>query len=200
MTTCCRIIACGGLGFSSVSPKRRPFDVTDPSLSYPLVEEAIPNATLAVLCGILPAMLILVISLFLGLGPERQHDSSRSASLRRKLWEWNAGWMGLGVALALAFIISSGAKEVVGKPRPNFLARCKPDMSKKLEATVGGIGDQIEEGIALYSWKICRETGAALDEGFRSFPSAHASCKTPRSKTSLQLLTLMQVPSPVSLT
>ena len=172
-----RLIACVGLGFSAVSPKRRPFDVNDPNLSYPLVHEAIPNSTLILLAGLIPAVVTLIVSLIIGLGPER-HDAPRSASIRRKLWEWNAAWMGLGVALALSFAISSGAKEVVGKPRPNFLARCNPDMSKRLEATVGGIGEQIEEGITLYSWKICRETGPLLDEGFRSFPSAHASSRS----------------------
>ena len=85
--------------------------------------------------------------------------------------------MGLALALAIAFIITNGAKEVLGKPRPNLLARCNPDIAKRLEAQVGGIGDQIEEGIKLYNTKICRNKGHVLDEGFRSFPSGHSSCR-----------------------
>lgn len=85
--------------------------------------------------------------------------------------------MGLALAYAIAFTITSGAKEVLGKPRPNLLARCNPDLSRRMTATAGGIGDQIEEGIIMYDWRICRNTGELLDEGFRSFPSGHSSRK-----------------------
>ena len=153
--------------------------MTDPTLSYPLTKETIPNSILVLLSLILPAAVILLISLFLGLGPDH-HNPTRTSSIRRKLWELNAGWMGLALALAVAFIISNGTKEVIGKPRPNLIARCNPDMSKALEAAVGGVGDQVDEGVKLYTWKICRNTGQVLDEGFRSFPSAHSSCTRPR--------------------
>lgn len=83
--------------------------------------------------------------------------------------------MGLAFAYAIAFIVTSGTKEVLGKPRPNLLARCGPDVSRKLTAVAGGIGDQIEEGITMFDWRICRTTGPVLDEGFRSFPSGHSS-------------------------
>ena len=85
--------------------------------------------------------------------------------------------MGLTMAYAIAFIIANGAKEVLGKPRPNLLARCSPDIAERLNATASGIGDQIEEGITLFDWRICRNTGPELDEGFRSFPSGHSSRK-----------------------
>ena len=94
--------------------------------------------------------------------------------------------MGLGVALAVSFMIANGTKEVVGKPRPDLLARCNPDLSRRLNSTVGGIGDQLEEGINLVSWTICRDTGSKLNEGFRSFPSGHATCK-PQSESNISL-------------
>ena len=168
------ITAIGG-GFSRIGPRQRPFDITDRSLSYPLESETVTNSTLLIAALIAPAGVILIGSLFVGTGPRRK-PSSKAASWRRRLWEWNTGWMGLALSLAIAFIIANGAKEVLGKPRPNLLARCSPDLSKRLEATVGGIGDQIEEGITLYNTKICRNQGAILDEGFRSFPSGHSAC------------------------
>jgi len=79
---------------------------------------------------------------------------SRASSLRRKLWEWNAGWMGFGLSLAIAFLISNGTKNLVGKPRPDLLARCNPDLSRTLNSTVGGVGNQVDEGINLVLWTI----------------------------------------------
>ena len=86
--------------------------------------------------------------------------------------------MGLAVSLAIAFIITNGTKNAIGRPRPDLLARCNPDLTKTLNSTVGGIGDQVDEGIRLVSWTICRNPGSVLDDGFRSFPSGHSSCKS----------------------
>lgn len=84
--------------------------------------------------------------------------------------------MGLGLSLAIAFFVTDGTKNLVGKPRPDLLARCNPDLSRLLSSAVGGIGDQVDEGINLVSWTICRNPGSILDDGFRSFPSGHSSC------------------------
>ena len=86
--------------------------------------------------------------------------------------------MGLALSLAIAFFITNGTKNLAGKPRPDLLARCNPDLSRLLSSAVGGIGDQVDEGINLVSWTICRNPGSTLDEGFRSFPSGHSSCKS----------------------
>lgn len=85
--------------------------------------------------------------------------------------------MGLGLSLAVAFMITNGTKNLVGRPRPDLLARCDPDLSRLLNSTVGGVGNQVDEGINLVSWTICRNPGSTLDDGFRSFPSGHSSCK-----------------------
>lgn len=83
--------------------------------------------------------------------------------------------MGLALAYAVAFTIANGAKEVRGKLRPNFLARCDPDLTQQMKFAVGRIGDQFEEGITIYDWRICKNRGSLLDEGYRSFPSGHSS-------------------------
>ena len=123
----------------------------------------------------MPAAIILVGSFFITTGSKSQ--SSTRASLQRKLWEWNTGWMGLALAYSITFIVANGAKEVLGKPRPNLLARCNPDLTRQMSSVAGGIGNQIEEGITMFDWRICRNTGSVLDEGFRSFPSGHSSRK-----------------------
>ena len=168
----CSLLGAVGAGFSQIEPRKRPFDITDRSISYPLGPETITNSTLILSTLLAPAAIILIGSLFISSDNKRP---STKASVKRKLWEWNAGWMGLAFSYVVAFIVTNGIKEVLGKPRPNLLARCNPDIARRLNATAGGIGDQIEEGIHLFDWRICRNTGALLDEGFRSFPSGHSS-------------------------
>lgn len=131
---------------------------------------------LVVIGLIIPAIITFIVCIFVGLGPARGKSSSRSKALKRKLWEWNAAWLGLALSLAIAFFITNGSKNVFGKPRPDLLARCDPDLSRILSSAVGGVGKQVDEGINLVSWTICRNPGARLDDGFRSFPSGHSSC------------------------
>ena len=123
-------------------------------------------------------MIVFLVCLFIGVGPSTGKPSSKTKLLKRKLWEWNAGWMGLALSLATAFFISNGTKNLVGKPRPDLLARCDPDTSRLLSSAVGGIGNQVDEGSNLVSWTICRNPGSTLDDGFRSFPSGHSSCES----------------------
>lgn len=112
-------------------------------------------------------------------GPTRQKDTPRSKAFGIKLWEWNTGWMGLGLALASAFFLTEGVKNLTGKPRPDFLNRCNPDLSAESVAThtVGGVGQKIFNGLVMVSSTICRpKNKETLDDGFKSFFSGHASC------------------------
>jgi len=94
----------------------------------------------------------------------------------RKLWEFNAGWMGLGLSFALAFFITSGIKNLIGKPRPDLLARCQPDLNDIAAHVVGGYGQDISQRWTLVSSSICTQTDTKLlNEGFRSFLSGHSS-------------------------
>ncbi|KAG8530952.1 uncharacterized protein KY384_004309 [Bacidia gigantensis] len=169
-----RAIAALGAGFSYIGPRRRPFNITDPEISFPHTEETVSSWVLFIVSVLIPAAIIFAVSLLLGPGSTAQKPST-SALLRRKVWEWHAGWMGLALASAITFAITNGTKEVVGKPRPDLLSRCKPDLSRILDSAAGAIGDQVEEGIILVTSEICRGSGFDLDEGFRSFPSGHSS-------------------------
>lgn len=173
-----RAIAAVGAAFSAITPNRRPFDITNPDISYPNVKEKVSTGLLVVIGLIIPGVIVFVVCLFIGVGPSTGKPSSKTKLLKRKLWELNAGWMGLALSLAIAFFISDGIKNLVGKPRPNLLARCDPDISRLLSSAVGGIGNVENEGIKLVSWTICRNTGDILDEGFRAFPSGHSTCKS----------------------
>lgn len=86
--------------------------------------------------------------------------------------------MGLGLSLATAFLITEGMKNLFGKPRPDLISRCNPDLSRIQEFTVGGYGQPLSDRWVLVSYGICQQTDMnKLDDGFKSFPSGHASCK-----------------------
>ena len=70
----------------------------------------------------------------------------------------------------------AGMKNLFGKPRPDLLDRCKPDLANVAAHVVGGFGQDISERWTLVSASICTQTDqSVLKDGFRSFPSGHSS-------------------------
>ena len=104
-------------------------------------------------------------------------ETPKTLIWRRKLWEWNTAWLGLGLALASALCLTDGMKNLFGKPRPDLLSRCIPDVANLEKYVVGGYGGKVPEGMVLVSWEICTQTDLSiLKDGFVSFPSGHSSC------------------------
>jgi membrane-associated phospholipid phosphatase len=87
--------------------------------------------------------------------------------------------MGLGLALASAFMITEGLKDMSGKPRPFMLAVCDPDLSPESISRwqVGGLGSSLNSAVPIVvDWHICRQTDTSkLRNAFASWPSGHAS-------------------------
>lgn len=84
--------------------------------------------------------------------------------------------MGLALALATAFIFTEGMKTVIGKPRPDLLARCDLDPAVINNYALGGLGGELPLWNLLVSVTSCRQTDKSkLDDGFQSFPSGHSS-------------------------
>ncbi|KAF2428847.1 PAP2-domain-containing protein [Tothia fuscella] len=158
----------------------RPFSLVDLSISYPLVASTVPNWLLVVVSLVGPGAIIFLVCLILVPGPTVNKQTPKSLIWRRKLWEWNTGWMGLGLSLALAFFFTQGMKNLFGKPRPDLLARCDPDLSlESIRANTvgGGYASELNPLWVLISPSICRRAinDPVLKDGFRSFPSGHAS-------------------------
>ncbi|RAH40193.1 phosphatase PAP2 family protein [Aspergillus brunneoviolaceus CBS 621.78] len=149
-------IALIGYGFGRVSPNQRPFSLTDPSISFPHRDhDTVSVSVVAVVALIVPAVIIVLGAL---------------------LWEWNAGWLGLGISLAGAYMATEGLKDLFGKPRPDMLARCDPDLSKIGNFAVSGLGSRLDGAPTLVTWEICRNQARELAvDGFSSFPSGHSS-------------------------
>lgn len=147
------------------------------SPSFPFTEnEYVPNLLAGILYGTISVGLILVICLLFVPGSTVPKGTPQLMIWRRKLWELHAGLLGLGLSVAATWFITNGMKNMFGKPRPDLLARCVPDVENMDRYIVGG--DYIREGraFALVSADICTNTDAhILDDGFRSFPSAHSS-------------------------
>lgn len=185
MTDIGSLIAGVGAGFSRISPNHRPFSLTDPDISFPYVEnEKVSSAVLAVVGLVAPAVIIFAVSLLFVPGPTIRKGTPRPAIFKSKLWEWNTGWLGLALSLASVFFFTEGMKNLYGKPRPDLLSRCDPDLAGQTSHALGGFGSTVSNGILLVSSTICRQTDRSiLDDGFSSFPSGHSSCKNhdPRS-------------------
>ena len=166
-----------GGGFSKIDGNRHAFSLDDASISFPYrPEDTVSTAVLIIVSIVAPAVIIGIICLIFVPGPTIAKGTPRFLVWRRKLWEMNTGWLGLGVTLAGSFMITEGLKDIYGKPRPDLLARCQPDLSKLAQYTVGGLGRQFGEAPVLVDSRICQQTDSSiLSDGFASFPSGHSS-------------------------
>ncbi|KAI5369233.1 Putative phosphatidic acid phosphatase type 2/haloperoxidase [Septoria linicola] len=165
----------GGL-LSLVHPKHRPFSLLNQEISYPYVEESVPVWMLGVVAFLVPAGIITLITLIFVPGGEVRRISTRSQVLRLKLWELEKGLAGLCLSVAVGFFVTQGMKNLFGKPRPNLLARCEPNLEDLMSSYVGGLGQDISARWTLVDSSICTQTDVEkLQDGFRSFPSGHAS-------------------------
>jgi membrane-associated phospholipid phosphatase len=174
-----------GGGWEYIFPYNRPFSPVDLNISYPFEHhETIPTWLLIVVSLIAPAGIIFVVCMVFVPGPTASRGTSKALIWRRKLWEWNIGWMGLALSLATAFMITQGMKLIFGKPRPDLLSRCQPDLNRIANTLVNPVvSNVVNPNWVLVTSDICtnpdRSRGGELMDGFKSFPSGHSSCMFP---------------------
>lgn len=137
----------------------------------------IPTWLLAIVAFVAPAVIIFLVCLILVPGPTAERGTPKVLIWRRKLWEWNTGWMGLALSLATAFMITQGMKNLFGKPRPDLLSRCQPDLARIEEFAITSVASSFNQNWVLVTSAICQNQDEdILKDGFKSFPSGHASC------------------------
>ncbi|KAK4507168.1 hypothetical protein PRZ48_000902 [Zasmidium cellare] len=164
----------GGL-LSLVSPHHRPFSLVNLEISNPVVHEQISAGLVGVIAFVIPAILIAIITLLFVPGSEVRRTSTKAQVLRIKLWELEKGLAGLCLSVATGFFIIQGMKNMFGKPRPNLLARCEPDLDNFAQYVVGSFASELSPEWVLVNSGICRQSDKKwLDDGFRSFPSGHS--------------------------
>jgi membrane-associated phospholipid phosphatase len=170
--------------FTLLDPVKRDFSLTDRTISFPFRNDTISIFVLFLIAVVGPAAIILIICLlFVRLPTDLDSGPIRKiVQWKRKLWEVHAGIIGLALALSLSFFITQTMKNLFGKHRPDFLARCNPDIAHMTDFVIGGFNSEILEGTSqLVSWEICfSKNGSGLGEsefldGFRSFPSGHCT-------------------------
>lgn len=155
----------------------RPFTLTDPSIAYPLKSDIISIAVVAVISLVGPAAIIAALNVGALFLRSRHPGFTWSKAIRATAWETHAGWLGLCAGLASTLFVTAGLKDMVGKPRPDLLARCDPDLANLAKYIVGGFGKTLEsEATPLVTSAICRQTDrSVLNDGFAAFPSGHSS-------------------------
>jgi diacylglycerol diphosphate phosphatase/phosphatidate phosphatase len=130
---------------------RREFSLTDTSIQHTYaVHERVSVGLLAVIAFIVPLILMAIVSL----------------GISRSVWDFHAGLLGLVVAHAFALTATTIIKVSVGRPRPDFLDRCQPAPDAQNASPYG-----------LATQSVCRTdvNSHLISDGFRSFPSGHAS-------------------------
>ncbi|KAG7117922.1 MICOS complex subunit MIC60 like protein [Verticillium longisporum] len=183
------LVAGAGGGLHLIEPNKRPFSLVDPNIAFPFTEsETVPVWLLLVLNLFVPALIILLVCLIFVPGNTIPEGTPKSLIWKRKLWELHVGLLGLALAIVGAWFITNGMKNMFGKPRPDLLSRCEPDLANFQQYIIGGIASgsaaipsnlNLEQLVGLgmlVSPDICKNTDSSkLDDGFRSYPSGHSS-------------------------
>lgn len=152
------------------------FSDTRPHGSFPFTEdETVSTFILLCVVALGPMVLIAAVSLVCVPGATAPQGMPRMLIWQRKLWELHAGWQGLAMALFGTWFVTSALQMLCGKPRPDFLARCQPDLANLPVYLVGGTAN-VSSNSQLVSESICQNPDTAcLNDGFMSFPSGHSS-------------------------
>jgi hypothetical protein len=144
-------------------------------LSYPYQAPKLSLPLFILISIVFPILAIIAISLF-----QPRHSTHQnpilSHTLSQKLRSLNASLLGLGVSLATSTVFFTGVKNLSGKPRPNFLSICHPDLENIDKYVVGGVGAEFSKFWVMVNVDICKQSDEeALKDAFRSFPSGYAT-------------------------
>ncbi|KAF1958786.1 PAP2-domain-containing protein [Byssothecium circinans] len=172
------------LGFfviiDKIEPYHQPFALENYTLHYPFAEkERVPVMLAGVIAVVAPAFIILIYTLVIdGLFSHQTSMPGNRAGLKRltgryrfkdRLWELNCGLLGLMLAVCAAFSITGSLKNAIGKPRPDLISRCHPQQARIDEIRKKGPYEMM-------TIAICEtQDGYIIQDGFKSFPSAHSS-------------------------
>lgn len=103
-------------------------------------------------------------------------SAPKASFVCRRLTEFLVGYLGLALSFGLTFLFTDSIKNLTGKPRPDFLSRCNPDLDNIAAHVVGDYTRDLSSGWVLVRSSICQNTDQeVINDGFRSFPSGHSS-------------------------
>ena len=161
-------------------PFHQPFALENWTLHYPYAEHERVTVTMAAVLAVGFPMLVIAFYTMV-IDGIFSHQTPMPASrgglkkltgryrLKDRLWELNCGLLGLMLSVGAAFTITGTLKNAIGKPRPDIIDRCvvKPDVLKAWQES---------PTVKLITVADCTQTSNyKLQDGFKSFPSAHSS-------------------------
>ncbi|KAK4144652.1 PAP2 superfamily-domain-containing protein [Dichotomopilus funicola] len=175
------LVAFAAIGYvlGDITPNKRPFSLDNRDIAFPFtVKETVPVWLLVIVGIVVPIVIIIIICLVLVPGATVPVGTPKSLIWKRKLWELHTGLLGLALSLVAAWFITNGMKNLFGKPRPDLLSRCQPDLDNLSDYIIGGVKGLKTATTAgqLVSPNICKNPDKyQLEDGFRSYPSGHSS-------------------------
>ncbi|KAK4105995.1 PAP2-domain-containing protein [Parathielavia hyrcaniae] len=175
------LVAFAAVGYvlGHITPNKRPFSLDDRNIAFPYtVNETVPVWLASVIAVGIPILVIVAVCFLLVPGSTVPAGTPKSLIWKRKLWELHTGLLGLALSITAAWFITNGMKNLFGKPRPDLLSRCQPDLDNIDKYIIGGLKGLATATTAgqLVSPDICKNTDDyVLDDGFRSYPSGHSS-------------------------
>lgn len=130
-----------------VEPFHRLFYINDLAISFPHAEvERVPVSLNVVYAAAVPLVVIVLANSLAGASRHKHHVAI----------------LGLAIALILTSFLTDTVKNMVGRPRPDLVARCRPRPGTPENKLVGV--------------DVCTESRHhVLHDGWRSFPSGHSS-------------------------
>lgn len=166
------------LALSNVNPDYHTFSLLDLNISNPVRAPKVSLGLFVTITIVAPVVIILVTCSSWTISTSSIALEAPYEIRKRKLLEIQITLLGLGISLATATMIFTGMKNLTGKPRPNFLATCQPDLSRIRATTIGGYGQEVSRLWVMVTGDICKQADRNLvNDGFRSFPSGYATSR-----------------------
>ncbi|KAJ1659717.1 hypothetical protein IWQ61_001241 [Dispira simplex] len=145
------IMALGFFAIDKIHPFQRQFSLDDKTIQYPHKPDTVSPAMLIGISFGIPILVVFFVAIF----------------IRRSWFDLHQGWLGLMLGLTLTIMITHTLKITAGRLRPDFISRCKLDLSD-------GIPKDPELGLS--TMQLCTQTNEKLlRDGMKSFPSGHSS-------------------------
>jgi len=138
------VLAIIAASITLIQPYQQVFDAHDPRISFPLLASTVPDWAVPVIGLGLPAVILVCMFFY-----SRSYNPSFSGPKERR--QLHRHLLGLCLANSLTFILTTGTKVFVGRPRPNFLAMTK------------------------YSNGTFHASISDINQAYSAFPSGHSS-------------------------
>ncbi|RPA74163.1 acid phosphatase/Vanadium-dependent haloperoxidase [Ascobolus immersus RN42] len=159
-------------------PFYRQFSLSDLRISHPFaIHERVPVSALLWYGAFTPLATVTIISLLYPTQARRASSPLGSPGGTKgvsKYHKLHLSLLSVVTSVVITTVLTDLVKNAVGRPRPDLLDRCKPDLDRLQEGI--HILDSIVGKGKLVGVEICTQTNKhLLQEGWRSFPSGHSS-------------------------